>query len=224
MTLPVDLTHEIEKFVGDIDPRTKKGRKRLTILKAAIPLFAASGYHGTSMDELAANVGVAKGTLYLYFPKKIHLLFACAAYEELRWVPELTTILESDEPAPVRLKKWIMSCLLLPFRSPLMLRLLEDAEMAAMLADCPPELLSQSNNFSVDLLQPLLDEIAGPDHRWSPIELRDRVNVITGLGHLAPVLRHETFRPGTSPERFAAILADLVVDGIRPRPEGEPSS
>lgn len=224
MKVPLNLTHEIQKFVGDIDPSSKKGQKRLSILQAAIPMFAASGYHKTSMDDLASAVGVAKGTLYLYFPKKIDLLFACAAYEKLRWVPELLGILESDAPAPVRLKQWLVAVLLLPSRSPLMLRLLEDGEMAAMLADCPPKLLSEGHDMAVELLKPLLDEVSGSDHRWSPIELLDRVNVIGALRHIAPVLRHESLRPGMSPARFAAILADFVVDGIRPRPEGDPST
>jgi AcrR family transcriptional regulator len=218
-----NLTHEIEKYVGDINPDSKKGRKRLSILQAAITMFAKSGYRQTSMDELANEVGVAKGTLYLYFPKKIDLLFACAAYEKLRWVPQLSAILAGDAPAADRLKQWIVAVLLLPSRSPLMLRLLEDGEMAAMLADCPPELISDSEHKSQELLQPLLDEVAGA-HRWSAHELRDRVNVIGALGHIAPVLRHESLRPGMSPERFAAILADLVVDGLRPRPEAEQPS
>ncbi|PRQ04322.1 Fatty acid metabolism regulator protein [Enhygromyxa salina] len=224
MELPADLTRELEKFVGNIDPSTKKGRKRLAILEAAISMFAESGYRATSMDELASEVGVAKGTLYLYFPKKVDLLIACVAYEKLRWVPELSAVLTGSAPAPERLKQWIVAVLLLPSRSPLMLRLLEDAEMAAMLADIPPELMSEGEHFNEELLQPLLDEVAGPEHRWSPVELRDRVQVIASLSHIAPALRYESLRPGMSPERFAAILADFVVDGIRPRPEGDQST
>lgn len=224
MSVSEDLIRELEKFVGDIDPSSKKGQKRLSILKAASTMFATSGYRKTSMDELANEVGVAKGTLYLYFPKKIDLLLACGSYEKLRWVPQIKAILESKAPAPYRLKRWIEAVLLMPSRSPLMLRLLEDAEMAAMLAELPPELVAEGEALSLEMLQPLLEEIAGPDHRWSPIELRDRVNVIASLGHMASVLRHDSLHPGMSPERFAAILADFVVDGIRPRPEGEQSS
>ncbi|KIG16388.1 hypothetical protein DB30_04555 [Enhygromyxa salina] len=217
MGISKKLTEAIEKFVGNIDPNTKKGRKRVAILSAASQMFATSGYRGTSMDELAKQIGVAKGTLYLYFPKKIDLLFACAAYEKLEWVPQLTAILEGPEPAADRLKQWIIAGMLLVSRSPLMLRLLEDNEMAGLFAECPPELLDDGRDLSKDLLQPLLDEVAGR-HRWSAVELRDRINVIQSLYYLAPVLRQDFAHPGTSAERYAAILADMVVDGLRPRP------
>jgi AcrR family transcriptional regulator len=40
------------------------------ILKAARKLFARKGLAGTTMDEIAQEVGLAKGTLYLYFASK----------------------------------------------------------------------------------------------------------------------------------------------------------
>lgn len=49
------------------------------ILDAAEELFAEKGYHDTSMDEIASHAGVAKGTLYLHFARKVDL--ACALFE-----------------------------------------------------------------------------------------------------------------------------------------------
>ena len=46
------------------------------ILQAAETIFTEKGYHEASMDEIAAYVGVAKGTVYLYFPSKQELVFA----------------------------------------------------------------------------------------------------------------------------------------------------
>jgi AcrR family transcriptional regulator len=211
------LAEVLEEFIGDIDPATKKGQKRRTILASATRMFTEFGYRKTNMDELAGEVGVAKGTLYLYFPKKIDLLFACAALEKLRWVPEMVGILESDAPAEDRLKQWLIASLLLPSRSPFMCRLLEDEEMAAVMADYPPALRLQNEDSYPQLMQPLLDELAGEGHRWSTIELRDRAHVLGSMSYLAPMLRHESLRFGMSAERFAAIIADFIVDGIRPR-------
>ncbi len=44
--------------------------RRSQILEAALRLFSERGFEATSMDSLAAAAGVAKGTLYLYFPTK----------------------------------------------------------------------------------------------------------------------------------------------------------
>ncbi len=46
------------------------------ILDVAEEMLAEKGYHETSMDEIAARTGVAKGTLYQHFPSKEDLVFA----------------------------------------------------------------------------------------------------------------------------------------------------
>jgi AcrR family transcriptional regulator len=46
------------------------------ILDVAEEVLAEKGYHDTSMDEIAARTGVAKGTLYQHFPGKEDLVFA----------------------------------------------------------------------------------------------------------------------------------------------------
>jgi AcrR family transcriptional regulator len=44
--------------------------KRERILAAALRLFANQPYQDVTMDRVAESAGVAKGTLYLYFPSK----------------------------------------------------------------------------------------------------------------------------------------------------------
>ncbi len=59
-------------------PRSLKERQRLErenlILEVAEAVFVEKGYHETSMDEIAARVGVAKGTLYSHFARKEDLV------------------------------------------------------------------------------------------------------------------------------------------------------
>lgn len=214
-----DLAEHLRGFVGDVDPSTPKGQKRLAIIETATRMFAEQGYRQTSMDELARALGVAKGTLYLYFPKKIDLLIAAVAREKLRWIPELCGLLESAElPATTRLKRWVEAVLLLPMRSPLINRLMSDPGMAAILAETPQDVMRKAQDLYPQFMQPLLDEVAGPGHRWSELELRDRANVLRAISAISPMLHHEAMRPGLSPDRFAALFADMIVDGIRPRP------
>ena len=44
--------------------------KRRIILDAALRVFAAKGYHGTAVPDVAAAAGVGTGTLYRYFANK----------------------------------------------------------------------------------------------------------------------------------------------------------
>jgi len=53
------------------------GIKRLEVLREAAASFNFKGYHATSMNEIAASLGVTKAALYHYFPNKNRLLAAC---------------------------------------------------------------------------------------------------------------------------------------------------
>lgn len=51
--------------------------KRETLLREAASAFNRQGFHATSLDEIARNLGVTKAALYYYFPNKNKLLHAC---------------------------------------------------------------------------------------------------------------------------------------------------
>lgn len=55
-----------------------KKEKRTAILAAAEKLFRERWVHELTLDEIAAEAGVGKGTIYLYFKNKDDLLFALA--------------------------------------------------------------------------------------------------------------------------------------------------
>lgn len=50
--------------------------KRLEILDAAIKLFSEQGFEKTTVDEIAGQAGVGKGTIYLYFNTKEQIFLA----------------------------------------------------------------------------------------------------------------------------------------------------
>mgnify|MGYP001264486173 CR=1 FL=1 len=49
-------------------------KQRAAVLDAAVQLFTADGYHDVSLGDIAAEVGLARNSLYRYFPDKAHLL------------------------------------------------------------------------------------------------------------------------------------------------------
>jgi len=55
--------------------RRKEARPQ-ELLDAALELFAEKGFAATRSEEVASRAGVAKGTLYLYYPSKEELLKA----------------------------------------------------------------------------------------------------------------------------------------------------
>ena len=63
--------------------RAATEQRRCSILKAARVVFARQGYANTVVDDIAAQAGIAKGTLYLYFPSKEQIYLA-ALLEQAR--------------------------------------------------------------------------------------------------------------------------------------------
>lgn len=62
---------------GDAAPgkgRRSTGTRRMDIVDAAANLFHLRGYHNTSMEDIADDVGLAKPTLYHYFRGKDQIL------------------------------------------------------------------------------------------------------------------------------------------------------
>lgn len=58
-------------------PRTKSGaERRRDLLDAGLAVFTRRGVTAATLDEVVREAGVAKGTFYLYFPSKEHLLLA----------------------------------------------------------------------------------------------------------------------------------------------------
>jgi AcrR family transcriptional regulator len=59
------------------------------MLRAAVTCFAHQGNHGTTMEDIAAEAGIAKGATYVYFAGKEELFLAlydawdCTLQEEL---------------------------------------------------------------------------------------------------------------------------------------------
>lgn len=53
----------------------KPAVRRLIVEKAGA-VFASEGYHDATVSMIAARAGVAVGTVYTYFPSKLHLLYA----------------------------------------------------------------------------------------------------------------------------------------------------
>ena len=57
--------------------RAKRERRRAEILRAALRSFRERGYHATTLDAIAEQLGVRKTALYHYFPDKQAILLAC---------------------------------------------------------------------------------------------------------------------------------------------------
>jgi AcrR family transcriptional regulator len=72
------------------------------ILVAALGVIGRRGVRRLGMQEIAEAAGVARGTLYRYFPSKEHVLAAAAEYDGERFSTGLSEVLAATESPEAR--------------------------------------------------------------------------------------------------------------------------
>ncbi|HJZ12827.1 MAG TPA: TetR/AcrR family transcriptional regulator [Acidobacteriota bacterium] len=87
------------------------------ILDGVDVLLAQYGYKKMTMEDLAQQVGIGKGTIYLHFTSKEELTLAHIDRITDRLLHELRVIAESGEPADKRLRKMLVLRVLFRFDS-----------------------------------------------------------------------------------------------------------
>ncbi|SDD12047.1 TetR/AcrR family transcriptional regulator [Streptomyces prasinopilosus] len=80
---------------------TRPRNRRQLIVEAAGRAFSERGYHTTSMEEIAAGVGITAAALYRHFPNKYALFAECAAVTADRLVTALDEVPPGAGPGDV---------------------------------------------------------------------------------------------------------------------------
>jgi AcrR family transcriptional regulator len=95
-----------EADVRKADPRAAT---RVDILKSAAAAFRRLGYHGATVERIAAVLQMKKGNLYYYFKNKEEILFACHQYSLDRLNELVDEIRQSGLPPDEQLRRLIVS-------------------------------------------------------------------------------------------------------------------
>ena len=102
--------------------------RRNQILEAAMAVFARQGFEQARMDDIAQEVGLSKGALYLYFKSKDAIISAILQFFFSAAMKKLQGFLESEETPSVREQllrlnqyyvgemKWMVSMLPISFQ------------------------------------------------------------------------------------------------------------
>jgi AcrR family transcriptional regulator len=85
------------------------------ILDAADRLLNQFGYKKMTMDNLAQEIGIAKGTLYLHFPSKEQLVLAHIDRIVYRLLAKLQMIAHGDGSASERVREMLLTRVLFRF-------------------------------------------------------------------------------------------------------------
>jgi AcrR family transcriptional regulator len=90
---------------------------RDAILDAAERLLARYGFKKTTIDDLAREAGIGKGTVYLHFPSKEEVALCTIDRIVERLLHRLRALAAADEPVAQRLRHMLLTRVLFRFDS-----------------------------------------------------------------------------------------------------------
>lgn len=101
---------QIESTTSDARTQKKNDRRR-AIVEAAARLFAEHGFADCDMECVAGALGIAKGTLYLYFPGKVELFRDCVDWGMAEMQRVVFEAAQGDRPPLLRLARSVRAYL-----------------------------------------------------------------------------------------------------------------
>ena len=86
---------------------TRRDEKKGQLLNAARAVVARFGYRKSTLEDIAAEAGVSRATLYYYFPNKEEVFRALIVHEIERFQSVLLEAVDPDAPADERLMSFV---------------------------------------------------------------------------------------------------------------------
>ena len=189
----------------------KTSEKQKTILRAARDRFARFGLAKVTMEEIAADVGLGKASLYYYFPAKEDLFRSVIESEQEEFLARMGPVLAGDLSIGERLHLYVE-------------RRLEFFAVYVNLSKLGTQAVHESAPVFKELFERLLvhdremlERILAQGVKDNEVHLEDYREVAELLVRVFQALRFVILRqspPGEAQERLAQVKADhhLLVD------------
>lgn len=104
--------------IDPLTPERRRERTRQHLLDAGAAVFGQRGYHGASLDEVAATAGFTKGAVYSNFKNKDDLFVAVLEDQIATQISDIEALL-GDHPQPDPSQLDAIQLLISPRRNPL---------------------------------------------------------------------------------------------------------
>ncbi len=199
-----------------------QGINRRLILDAALEVFSAYGFRGSTVDQIAERAGMSKPNLLYYFPRKQNIYVAALEDTLAAWLEPFEQIDPEGDPLE-ELRRYIAVKLAMSAEKPEASRLFANE----ILHGAPA-----ITDFLKGHLKELVDRKATVIHRWiaegrlAPVDpyhlifsiwavtqhysdFSVQVSAILGQRAEAPDFYHEAAR----------AVSAILLDGVRPREE-----
>ncbi len=221
-------TVENEKMSNDKSEGATRiqGINRRLILDAALEVFSAYGFRGSTVDQIAEKAGMSKPNLLYYFPRKQNIYVTVLEDTLATWLEPFEHINPDGDPLE-DLRRYIAVKLEMSAKKPEASRLFANE----ILHGAPA-----ISDFLKGHLKQLVDEKAAVIHRWiaekrlAPVDPYHLIFTIWAVTQhysdfsvqVGAVLGRRSEEAGFYDETAKAVSA-IILDGIRPRNENSSS-
>ena len=203
-----------------------QGINRRLILDAALEVFSAYGFRGSTVDQIAEKAGMSKPNLLYYFPRKQNIYVTVLEDTLATWLEPFEHINPDGDPLE-ELRRYIAVKLEMSAKKPEASRLFANE----ILHGAPA-----ISDFLKGHLKQLVDEKAAVIHRWiaekrlAPVDPYHLIFTIWAVTQhysdfsvqVGAVLGRRSEEAGFYDETAKAVSA-IILDGIRPRNENSAS-
>jgi AcrR family transcriptional regulator len=183
---------------------------RIDILKSAARAFRRLGYHGATVEKIAAALHMKKGNLYYYFKSKEDILFACHQYSLDRLLQLLDEVERSSCGPAEKLRSLIVASVHL---------IIDELHGTALILELEAlspvhlkEVIVRRDRFDHGIRQILEEGIA--DGSFAPHDAKLRAFALLGAINWIPRWFNPS-GPATSNE-IADRFADYLIGGLKP--------
>ena len=188
-----------------------KSEKRDAILHAAWGLIRHYGYSKTTIDDIARQAKVGKGTVYLYFKSKTDIMLSLTDLTNQRITSELERIASGNKPPEERLRACVLYRIMTLFDLVNRYPHSEDV-IASML----PEIVERLDRY-VRRHGELLGQIVREGCSAGILVSADPETTGQLLANLFEFMTppYYRFNSRKSLERFTGEVVDLMLNGLR---------
>jgi AcrR family transcriptional regulator len=185
---------------------------RVRILTSAAVAFRKRGYHGATVEHIAASLRMKKGNLYYYFRDKEDILFACHQYSLDRLLTILEDVERPEGPADAKLRQLIVAFVHI---------ILDELHSTALFLDLEAlspahrkAVIARRDRFDRGMRQVIQDGIRSAVFARADAKLLS----FAILGAINWIPRWFSPDGPASSQEVADIFADFLLTGLRPTP------
>jgi len=193
------------------DPAERHGERRSAMVRTAVHLFNRSGFHATSVEEIARELGLSKALLYHYFADKTELLYECYLYALDCTLAAVTQAAKSGRTGREKLEAYVR----------LQFETLAGKDGAAWvlsdLSALAPQQRRHVRRQSRAMDQMLQEFLAEGLRDGSIAGAEPKITEFFVIGALNWLPRWYRVHGTLSGQQLGEIFLRLIIDGLRPR-------